>query len=436
MLISVTLQNWMSFYDEVSLSMIASKERQHGHRLLRVPKYQMRALPISAIYGGNASGKTNFFKALIFAKNFVVDGPRLGMPIPVQPFKLSEDAKHEPVRFDFEVLVDEMHYRFKFAATSSEVVEEQLTQITSYSERVLYSRNHADFQFADALAGDQFLQFAARGTQPNQLFLSNAVSQNILTFKPVYDWFNESLVLITPNSRFGPIVKLFEEGHSLSEGINKAIQNLDTGVVKIDAQQIAYEELLQMFDIPSHVKNLKDGEALHIRQNSGKAALVTRDNGELIAHLLVSYHHADSGGFEKFELDQESDGTQRVVDLLPAFIDLSMHGSTRRSRVYVIDELDRSLHTVMSRELLEAYLETCGPETRNQLIFTTHDLLLMDQDLLRRDEMWVTERNINGSTDLFSLSEYKEIRYDKDIRKSYLEGRLGGVPKVHVNLSS
>ncbi len=100
------------------------------------------------------------------------------------------------------------------------------------------------------------------------------------------------------------------------------------------------------------------------------------------------------------------------------------------SKTFVIDELDRSLHTLLSRQLLASYLADCGPDSRSQLLITTHDVLLMDQDLMRRDEMWVAERDADGSSELIAFSDYKEIRNDKDIRKSYLQGRLGGIPKI------
>ena len=124
---------------------------------------------------------------------------------------------------------------------------------------------------------------------------------------------------------------------------------------------------------------------------------------------------------------QESDGSQRVIDLLPTFLELS---AAQSKKVYVIDEVDRSLHTLLIRRLLEDYLSKCSHNSRSQLLFTTHNVLLMDQDLLRRDEMWIAERNAEGISSLLSFSEYKDVRYDKDIRKSYLQGRLGGVPRI------
>jgi AAA15 family ATPase/GTPase len=141
----------------------------------------------------------------------------------------------------------------------------------------------------------------------------------------------------------------------------------------------------------------------------------------------VTYHPNTDGSEAKFEMRHESDGSQRVIDLLPAFLELSARVSRK---VCVIDEVDRSLHTLLTRRLLEAYLSKCSTETRSQLLLTTHDVLLMDQQLLRRDELWVTERDASGASTLLSFSEYKDVRYDKDIRKSYLQGRLGGIPRI------
>jgi AAA15 family ATPase/GTPase len=124
---------------------------------------------------------------------------------------------------------------------------------------------------------------------------------------------------------------------------------------------------------------------------------------------------------------QESDGTRRVIDLLPAFIWMLASGS---KKVLVIDELDRSLHTLLTQKMLDYYFSNCSKDSRAQLLFTTHDVMLMDQHLLRRDEMWVTEREADGASTLTSLWEYEDIKVDTDIRKSYLNGRLGGIPRV------
>jgi len=433
MLISFSLENWMSFREKVTFSMIASRERQHGHRIRRLKPYQTRVLPIAAIYGGNASGKTNFFKALSFAKNLVVKGTtQPGSPIPVKAFQLRSRRSpraNPPSRFCFELLIDEVIYEFSFAVNSKEVLEEKLVAISSTSERVLYDRRPGKPNFHDSITDDKFLEFAFRGTRNNQLFLTNSVSQNVDNFLPVYNWFSETLVLVAPDSRFEPFEQFFEEGNSLRSVMNEKLQQLDTGIAKLGSEKIQFESL----SLPESLKTdleeeVKENSTVRLRaEPDNERYLLTRKNGELEARKLVSFHTNADGTTTKFEIGQESDGSQRVLDLLPAFLKLSTQNS---ERVYVIDEVDRSLHTLLIRELLEAYLSSCSTETGKQLLLTTHDVLLMDQKLLRRDEMWVAERDASGNSTLVSFSEYSKIRYDKDIRKSYLQGRLGGIPRI------
>ena len=129
-------------------------------------------------------------------------------------------------------------------------------------------------------------------------------------------------------------------------------------------------------------------------------------NGTSDGHLASEWN--------RLELDQEIQSQLRAAGV----------------KIYLIDELDRSLHTLLSQKLIGFFHASCSNNSRSQLILSTHDLLLMDQDIFRRDEMWVTERNTDGSSKLFSFSEYKELRNDKNLRKSYLQGRLGGIPKI------
>ena len=147
MIISFSVENWMSFRDQATFSMIASRERQHGKRVPKLGKYQTRVLPIAAIYGGNASGKTNLFKALSFAKTLVVKGTRLDSLIPIEPFRLDGKGTNRPSRFAFELLIDETIYEFSFAVTRKAVLEERLVVITSTSEKVLYDRRDGEPNF-------------------------------------------------------------------------------------------------------------------------------------------------------------------------------------------------------------------------------------------------------------------------------------------------
>lgn len=429
MLVSFALENWMSYSERVFFSMTASRERQHGQRVPVVEKYQTRILPIAAIYGGNASGKTNLFKALSFSKNLVVKGTQPEALLPVEPFRLDSQKGEQPSSFSFELLVDETIYAFSFALIRKAIVEEKLVLITSTSEKVLYHRHDGKPHFDASLAKDMFLNFAFQGTRDNQLFLTNSVSQKVETFKPVYDWFKDTLELVAPDSRFEPFEQFLDEGNPLYATMNDMLAKLDTGIVHLGSENIAFENL----PLPESMKgklqeDVKEGMAIRFRSEPiNERFIVLRKNGELCAKKLVAFHPKIDGTEAKFDIKQESDGSQRVIDLLPAFMDIS---GLLSKKVYVIDEVDRSLHTLLTRRLLEMYLACCSTVSRSQLLLTTHDVLLMDQDLLRRDEMWVAERNASGSSTLIAFSEYKDVRYDKDIRKSYLQGRLGGIPRL------
>ena len=209
--------------------------------------------------------------------------------------------------------------------------------------------------------------------------------------------------------------------------MNEMLQRLDTGIVHLGSEEIPFENIPLSNSLKSELQEeVEEGRTVELESGNARF-VITRKAGELIARKLVSFHPKSDGTEAKFEIHQESDGSQRVIDLLPAFLDLS---AQTPSKVYVIDEIDRSLHPLLIWQLLERYLTNCSTETRNQLLLTTHNVMLMDQQLLRRDEMWVAERDNSGASSLFSFSEYKDVRYDKDLRKSYLQGRLGGIPRI------
>ena len=427
MIISFSVENWMSFRDQATFSMIASRERQHGERVPKLGKYQTRVLPVAAIYGGNASGKTNFFKALSFAKTLVVKGTRPDSLIPVETFRLDDKKTNHPSRFVFELLIGETIYDFSFSVTRKAVLEERLVVITSTSEKVLYDRRDGEPNFDSSLAKDMFLEFAFKGTRDNQLFLTNSVSQKGDNFRTVHDWFKDTLKFVAPDSRFDPFEQFIDEKDPLYTTMNEMLQRLDTGITHLGSEEIPFENIPLSAPIKTELQE-KVESGMTVELESGNARFViTRKDGELIARKLVSFHPKSDGTEAKFEIHQESDGSQRVIDLLPAFLDLSAQTSPK---VYVIDEIDRSLHPLLIQQLLETYLANCSTETRKQLLLTTHNVMLMDQQLLRRDEMWVAERDASGVSSLFSFSEYKDVRYDKDLRKSYLQGRLGGIPRI------
>lgn len=433
MLISFSVENWQSFREKTTLSLVASREEQHRERITKIDKYKLRILPTAAIYGANASGKTKFFKALVFAQQFILNISQPGSLIPREHFKLDAKCANKPSRFSFELFVDKIIYEFSFAITQQSVVEEKLIKISPYSQKILYDRTLGEANdFANLGIKNeketQRIKFVFQGTRENQLFLTNSISQNIEVFKPIYNWFKNTLVLISPDISFARSDQLINKEHHLHTSINNTLVQLDTGITRLGGEEVPMINV----PLPPDVANeILEGQSVMVKSMADRISIVvSRRNGDLKAEKLVTYHKNFEDEEIPFNFKDESAGTLRAIDLLPGFIDLI---NKKLPKTYFIDELDRCLHTLLTRKLLETYLSSCSPETHSQLIFTTHDVLLMDQKLLRRDEIWVTERNERGCSSLISFAEYKGIRYDKDIRKSYLQGRLGGIPRILLN---
>jgi uncharacterized protein len=427
MLLRFSVQNWMSFRDEVTLSMIATRERQHSGRLSSVKSCDVNVLPVAVIYGANASGKSNLVKALRFAQRFVTDPPKPEAAIPVLPFRLDKASSEHPTRFCFEFDVEQVVYEYSFEVTSERVTREDLKRITKTAES-LFAREAGTLKaLSPKLLEREELQFAFKGTQDNELYLTNSVSQKQKQFKPVFDWFKDSLVLIDPDTQYGGIPDIASGRHASFNltMLSNQLRALDSGIQLLRLDDVSPETLYNKEFLELVGADLKDGETFPTPWRE-VGSFLTKKNGMVVASRISPVHSGESGQEIPFTFAEESDGTQRLFDLLPAFL---LMEEAKQPFVFVIDELDRSLHSLLTRSLLERYLQRTE-QMQSQLIFTTHDLQLMDQDIFRRDEMWVTERDQAGASKLIAFSEYKDIRKDKDIRKSYLQGRMGGIPKI------
>ncbi|MBX9691773.1 MAG: ATP-binding protein [Cyanobacteria bacterium] len=426
MLIRFSIQNWMSFKGKETFSMIASKERSHRDRVPVVANYDFNVVPVAAIYGGNASGKTNLFKGLHFVHDMIVEGVNKNKAIPVEPYRLDAKSVASPSVFCIEVLVENHIYEFSFSTNKTKIISEKLTKISTKSERVLYERQGDQLQLDDSLSKQsKKLQIVFEGTRENQLFLNNSVSQRQDAFKPVHDWFEKHLQLVTPQSRHGGLHWFLKEDNPYFQHLNGLLSQLDTGISAVQLKEIPADQTHYLHSLFETLGDkLNEGEMVVLPFGP---TVVTRKDGNLALVQINTFHSDVNGENIEFGIEFESDGSRRVIDLLPALIELTQADS---KAVYVVDELDRSLHTLLTRHLLKLFLSRCSSTTRAQLLFTTHDVCLMDQQLLRRDEMWVTERKFDGSSTLTSFSDFKGMRNDKNIINSYLQGRLGGLPRL------
>jgi len=426
MLLGFGFENWKSFKDETMFSMYASKERQHGKRLSVIPKYNSRISPIGLIFGGNASGKSCFVSALKFVQEYILYGEKVLTTH--KSFLLSDETSNKPSSFTIQILVDELIYEYSFSVDGKKVYSEELKEINSKSEYALFSRNEERIivDQENRVKGKEknLLKYNAIGTRENRLFLTNTIDQKITTWQNVYDWFRVNLLIIHPDTSLNPSV--FVDQPDLTKICADELGYLDTGIQDITTEVVDFSSV----NIRPELREIiidKLGEGVKIQiPNIGKNAFIFEmHDGEIIAIRLASIHKTEEKKDIKFNMSMESDGTLRMLELIPAF---SMLNVEKSKKIVVIDELDRSLHSKMSLHILERYLCSCNSKKRSQLIFTTHDMMLMDQSLFRRDEMWFVDKNNEQESELTCMSDFKDIRYDKDIRKSYLEGRMGGIP--------
>lgn len=441
MLISFDFTNWKSFRDDNTLSMVALRERRFSERLAMLPKKvlnkNIRILPVATIYGANASGKSNLVSALGFVKAFITQPlPLPDTAIPCQPFKLDSNRQYSPSTFSITILADDNEvYQYSFSVNLRQVVEESLVWLRSSTEVMLFERQQQDIQISKHLAIPKEAEvFLNRSLRHNGLFLTHLFVNNFGEhIKPVFNWFRETLEIILPDSTFVPMEHMLKT-KPLFDKLNKLLPALDTGISKIDFEPVPLEQVMTATGQPIHnLLAMLDSSQKYaqIHDHKNRFILERTDEGWK-AQRMVFIHQGAEGESVSFNFGEESDGSRRLIDLLPAITGFPWQSQPRK--VIIFDEIDRSLHGLLTRKLIETFLNNCHADSRSQMIVTTHDVMLIDQALLRRDELWAVERQRDGNSELFSFAEF-DIRADLDIRKYYLSGKLGGIPKIKPSYS-
>lgn len=429
MIIELRVSNWLSFRDEVTFSLVATAEKRLKKRLPKVSGNPLvRVSPVAALYGGNASGKTNFFRLIAFLKLLVVQPLHdERASIPVEGFALfADDEAMRPTEISLTFLTaDETIYTLELSLTRECVLTEKLSVHRRSGLQEIYVRYKQDIHFPlVSIKQDKAAQAYSQVVSGNQLFLGLAGSRVPVLQEP-WRWFCQQLTLISTHSAFSGYSAMFAKQPTDIQTLATLLKELDTGICQLEMEETALTTMPVKLNEQDLLSQLDEGQSTEFNF-SGLRYIVSREQGQLRVKKMVSYHQDSDGCKRKFDLRQESEGTLRLLDILPAFMELERQASRA---IYVIDELDCSWHYALSRRLLGIFLSRCSEETRTQLIFSTHDLMLMDQELFRRDELWITERQLDGSSALRSLADY-QIRYDKDIRKLYLQGALGGMPQL------
>lgn len=431
MLINFTVKNWRSIKDEASITMQATREQQHGERLIKSNKFGFRILPNAIVFGPNASGKSNFVKAIEFLKDFVIFWDERFLNRNLTPNKLEIEQGYASSEFTIEMLLDGFIYEYYICCSSKEVREERLSKSNTSSEYMLFHRINQDFEFNESqISADDLyrLKVISQGTDRTRPLLNNAHEQKLDTFDTVYNWFKYSLQIIHPTSIFSRL-SIFTSDEIVNL-YNAWLPHLDTGIVRVEIEEttadkigLSEENISEISDILFKAA-LDKGVSASLGSKGDFGLVKIQPDGTTEIFRLITIHLNNNGDEVRFKMSEESDGTKRVLELIPAFC-----RDRGVSKTFIIDEIDRSLHSGLTKSLFQSFHSRCNEDNQDQIVATTHDLQLMTQSLFRRDEMWFFERDHRSST-LTSFADFIDTKKDKDIRKSYLDGRMGGLPNL------
>lgn len=443
MLIRFRVKNFLSYREEACLTLVPGRTQSQKSHVVR-DEGSRSSIPIlkgAFVFGANASGKSNLIKAMDSAQRFILGERRTGIQKPTY-FRLDAIYASEPTEFIFEFRLNSVSYEFGFHMQTGKVAMEWLSEINKNSERKIYSRRvtkdgsiFENGKLKLKKEESQFLEFTQKGTTDSKLFLTECrdrnISKNIKSLTSISDsleWFEEKLKVIFPSSTFGGLEFNLQKDMEFAEPILKILKMFDTGVDNLKLEKVNHEDgVLGLPDgiIEDIAENLEPGENVLLASTENTRFLFSADkNKDLSASKLATIHLSEDGAEIPFDLSDESDGTRRLMDLIPGILSVMFSDV-----VLVIDELDRSLHPDITHSFIYSFLN--NPEkTNSQIIITSHDIGLMSNDLLRKDEVWFTQKNSAGESSLYSLDEFSDIRKDTDIRKGYKLGRYGGVPIV------
>lgn len=440
MLISFEVENWRSFKKRTKISFVASRERAKNETLSQLPPMYKgtRILPITAIYGPNASGKSSLFEAIGILKHLVVNGTPVNQAIPLVPYKLDSAYAAKPTSFSIEMLIENQIYRYEVALLRTHVVSEALSIKRTRSFEVMFSRSEEEAPVLGARYSTPRNDFVAQGTRGNELFVHNAVAQNCHEFMPVFDWFNSALQVIGTDTQYESYstMLLRDDFRSFIDG---RLRKYNTGADKLVLDDVDVNAIPWPAGLPMNWLDTLPGDEqfaqLRINDTSARGPeiyIFQRRENITTAQKVRLAHIADDGRPITFDIAEESKGTQRLIELLPLFFDLvGIDGSGAFSKVYLVDELDRSFHSRMTADLIESFVARCGPVGRHQLIFSTHDLMIMRGGSLRRDEQWVCEKVPKEGSTLTCVGTHEGVRTDTKILEAYEKGVFGGYPEFY-----
>ncbi len=412
MIVDFTISNFRSIKTEQTFSLYAENPGSYLRGNISYPgNGKIGVLKSAGIYGANASGKSNLLLAISALEYIIVsteklkDGDKI---ICYEPYMLSEDTKTAPTHFEIEFYTpDKVRYKYAVSFTKTKIVEESLDYYSSTKSANLFSRKPEDnwetINFGTLYKGGK----RKHAFFENNSYLSVAGSKADTPelVRKVYNYFRKEIFYL----KDGLDLPFFDYGNDSKtlDRISKFLSFADTGIVGIKQEEN---------------KEIKDFKFPKDMPEEVREYFIERNR---IKYLFS--HKTETGSLEHFELTEESSGTQKIFKLAPLLITILETGG-----ILVFDELENSMHPFMAELIIKLFNDEEVNVNGAQLIFSTHNHSLMSSDYMRRDQIWLVEKN-NGATVFYSLDDFdsKKIKPQSPFNKWYAEGRFGAFPKIN-----
>jgi AAA15 family ATPase/GTPase len=436
MLIRFVVDNVYSFGEEREFNMLP----QPRLRTLDHHKYKVGGLDLlklGAIYGPNGAGKSNLVKALSMLQEIV-----LGKTIPYKMekarFKFRDAKKGDRQLLAVQFIQDgiPMYYGLEVRDRVVSCEELYISGLGKREDRLIFERKldaegKTQLRFKNEFEEDPdsvvlkrvILKSLIRSNEAVMSLLAELGSPFLHEVENAINWFENSLTIITPTMRPIKLVQVLGEDEEFKKFGESLLRSFDLGITNISIEEHAYKDgegFPGDFDHAMQETDQSENKVMFRRTPEMGDVAIRREGDQVFVKKIQLVHGNLPEYSNSFDLGEESDGSNRLLDFIPVMHDLGTSQS-----VFVIDELERSLHPVLTKEIISKFSK--DKSSKGQLIFTTHESNLLDQGILRQDEIWFAEKDERGCTDLYSLSDYKEHN-TIDIRKGYLQGRYGAVP--------
>ena len=396
-------------------------------------------LKMSSIYGANGAGKSNLIKSLDLLQRLVVkeDLPQRfknsQFKFQISPEKstqtLAVEFIQENTAFYYAVemldgmIATEELYVSGLGAKADELIFERKTNLQEVTSIKFLNdfENDEKSQILKSVLIEDFV----KPTEPILKLLSKRDNKFLVKTKMAFAWFNETLQIITPSSRPLALAQRIDTDELFKSYAENMMCTFNIGIKTLRSEK---KEINEFFgqdnenDLDELIKRVEESpkKMIGLRTRKGDELVVVKEDHHIVVKQLKLEHVGKDDISVSFDIEDESDGTIRLLDFIPAFKDV-----VSRNKVYIIDEIERSIHPLLIKELLKKF--SFDDKSMGQLVFTTHESNLLDQEIFRQDEIWFAEKDKNGVTDIYSLSDYKEHK-TIDIRKGYLNGRYGSIP--------